>query len=866
VIRWRTAWWLARSETRRARSTLVFCVLSIALGVLAITAIRTLTNGMRTSIDGQAQRLMGADLALQGSEPLTSGVAAELGQQLSARGARSTSSVRFYSMLARDVPAESTKSASTKSTQLVRIRAVGDHFPLYGSIDSLPAGRFAELGARPSILLDPTVAHTLGVQPGGHVRLGQLELEVLGEFVKVPGSVAAEFSMAPYAFIHERFLGQTGLLATGSRIDYEALYALPEGMSADAWKDDHYDQALQSRLSVRTSKEAASNVRRFLTRLSGFMTVVGLVTLFLGALGIGSAMRSFMSQKLDHAAVLRCVGATSKDLFLVYSLLSLSVAVIGSALGALGGSVLPVLLGGASAALGAGFLPAELVLRPSFGAILHGVTAGTISTLAFTLVPIWRTAAVAPLRVLGRTGNALEPVGFARFASVVGIAVALLTVFVLSLAETESLRVGVSFTIAIALALAVLFGLARGIVALARRAGPKLPSFHLRQGIANLHRPGNQTSAVVVAVGMGFLLLGSLLILQTSLQRLLELERRDDLPNLFVIDIQPDQRESVLATLAGPDAAPIELSPMISARIGGVNGKSVNQSAVDQSRAQRDEGQRSWEDRMRTREYFISYRAAPIPSETVTAGQFWSGRPGRQEASVDEGLARGLGIGLGDTLTLDIQGLPLDAVVTSFREIRWQALRPNAMILLSPGEIESAPTMFVAAARVPDGSRRQALTGELVRQHGNLTVIDASEAAQTVLSILDRVSTVFTLLGVLSVLAGAVILGGAIAAGRFARQREAMLFKVLGASRSDLRRILSAEYATLALLGTLSGWLLAELIGRAAVPALFDAAAHVPYLALTLLALAALGLNTAVGLLVGRRVSGHTPLSILREE
>jgi putative ABC transport system permease protein len=269
---------------------------------------------------------------------------------------------------------------------------------------------------------------------------------------------------------------------------------------------------------------------------------------------------------------------------------------------------------------------------------------------------------------------------------------------------------------------------------------------------------------------------------------------------------------------------------------------------------------------MRTREYFISYRAESIASETVTAGQFWSGRPGRQEASIDEGMARGLGIQLGDTLTLDIQGLPLDAVVTSFREIRWQALRPNAMILLSPGEIESAPTMFVASARVADGDARQTLTGELVREHGNLTVIDAAEAAQTVLSILDRVSAVFTLLGVLSVLTGAVILGGAIAAGRFARQREAMLFKVLGASRSDLRRILSAEYATLALLGTLSGWLLAELIGRAAVPALFDAAAHVPYPELTALALGALALNTTVGLLVGRRVSGHTPLAILREE
>jgi putative ABC transport system permease protein len=862
VIRVRTAWWLARAETRRARGTLVFCILSIALGVLAITAIRSLTNGLRDSIDGQAQRLMGADLTIQSSEPLTAGVGAELAAELREGGARAVASVRFYSMLARVGAAlPGVDAASTKETQLVRVRAVGDGFPLYGSVTTVPEGRFGELGREPSILLDPSVASTLGVGPGGHVRLGELDLLVLGEFVKSPGSVAAEFSMAPYAFVHERYIAATGLLATGSRVQYEALFALPSGASAESWKDEHWDRALGGRLVLRTSKEAASNVRRFLGRLSGFMTVVGLVTLFLGALGIGSAMRAFMNAKLDHAAVLRCVGATSKDLFLVYTLLAALVALIGSACGALVGSLLPWALGRASSALGAGLLPAEVVLAPTWGAVGHGVLAGTVSTLAFTLVPIWRTSAVAPLRVLGRAGDALSPLGAARFAGVVGLGVALLSVFVLSLAETESLRIGALFTVAIAVALAVLFALAKLIVGLARRLGPRLSSFHLRQGIANLHRPGNQTSAVVVAVGMGFLLLGTLLILQRSLEQLLDVERRDDLPNLFVIDIQPDQREGVRELLVRPGVSDLTFSPMVSARIGAVNGRSV-----DQSRVQRDDAQRSWEDRMRTREYFLSYRAEPLESERVTRGVFWTGRPAVQEASVDEGLASGLGIELGDTLTLDIQGLPLDAKVTSYREIRWQSLRPNAMILLSPGEIESAPHMLVASARVPAIQARRELTSQLVNRHGNLTVIDASEAAQTVLLILDRVSSVFTVLGVLSVLAGAVILGGAIAAGRFARQREAMLFKVLGASRADLRRILSAEYATLALLGTLAGWLLAELIGRAAVPALFDAAASVPYAAFAMLGIGALVLNTAIGLLVGRRVSGHTPLAILREE
>ena len=856
MIRLVTALHLARAETRRARGTLAFCVFSIAIGVLALTAIRSLTVGLRQSIEGQAQRLLGADLVLQGSKPLAQGPAAVLTSGLIEAGARATESVRFYSMLARG-----TETSGAKGTQLIRVRAVGDGFPFYGSIDSVPAQQFGRLGEQPSVLVDPSVARALGIGPGDRVRLGQLEVSVLGEFVKAPGSPAAEFSMAPYVFVHERYLEATGLLATGSRVQYEKLFALPTGLSAESWKEAHWDAALDAQLTIRTSREAASNVRRFLTRLSGFMTVVGLVTLFLGALGIGSAMHAFMATKLDHAAVLRCVGATSRDLFLVYGLLSLGVAVVGSAVGAALGAFVPALLGPVSGAIGADLLPAELSLRPSLGAIWHGLAAGVLSTLAFTLVPVWRTASVAPLRVLGRSVDAMGAVGAGRWVGAVGLGAALLSVFVLALAETDSLRVGALFTVSIAAALGVLFGLARVITWVAHGIGPRLSSFHLRQGIANLHRPGNQTSAVIVAVGMGFLLLGTLLILQSSMEQLLAVEQRADLPNLFVIDIQSDQQGSVEALLGKANAEQIELSPMISARIRAVNGSPVNKRDIE-----RNDVQRGWEDRMRTREYFVSYRNEELPSETVTAGAFWTGRPEHQEASLDEGLANNLGVELGDTLTLDIQGLPLDAKVSSFREIRWQALRPNAMILLSPGEIEAAPKMYVASARVASVEARQGLEQQLVAQHSNLTVVDASQAAQTVLMILSRVSLVFKALGLLAVLAGAVILAGAIAAGRFARQKEAMLFKVLGASRADLRRILGAEYAALAFLGTSSGWLLAEVIGRTAVPALFDAAASVPYVALSVLAISALALNTAVGLLVGRRVSEHTPLAILREE
>jgi putative ABC transport system permease protein len=268
---------------------------------------------------------------------------------------------------------------------------------------------------------------------------------------------------------------------------------------------------------------------------------------------------------------------------------------------------------------------------------------------------------------------------------------------------------------------------------------------------------------------------------------------------------------------------------------------------------------------MRTREYFVSHRSHLLASETLTAGAFWSADPGRQEVSLDAELAANLGVALGDTLTLDVQGVPIDAVVSSFRRIDWLAMRPNAMIVLSPGPIERAPGMFVAAARVEPVSARQSLQAELVSEHPNLTIVDATEAAQTVLLIIRRVSSVFALLGLAAAGVGAVIVAGAIAAGRFARQRESMLLKVLGASRSDLRRILTLEYSLLATLGVASGWLLAEASNRLAMTRLFGAEPRVPYGVLALVAIAIVLSNTLVGLLVGRSTARATPLSVLRE-
>jgi putative ABC transport system permease protein len=441
-----------------------------------------------------------------------------------------------------------------------------------------------------------------------------------------------------------------------------------------------------------------------------------------------------------------------------------------------------------------------------------------------------------------------------------GAAAAFAFVLLLTVTETESLWVGVWFTAAVGAALVALAGVAR-LAMVGARLLRRLPRYHLRQGIANLYRPGNQTIAVISAVGTGVLLLASIAIIERSLQEVIAVERREELPNLFIIDIQPDQRASVEELAARSSATVIEMAPMISAHISRLNGR-----AIDKTRVERNAVERNFEDTLRTREYFLSYRDHPIDGEEVTEGRFWSGRPARQEASIDERMKERVGVELGDTLTLDVQGIPIDAVVTSFRRIRWQTMRPNSMILLSPGEIEKAPTMFVSALRVPERAARYALQDHLVRRFPNLTVVDVTDTAATVRLLVERISAVFSVLGLLTLVTGAIILGGAIAAGRYARQRESVLLKVLGASRSDLRRILVTEYATLAILGAACGWALAEMVTRPALEFLFETPAVVPYGAIALLLSGAVLLNVTVGIAIGRGVARRSALDIMREE
>lgn len=851
---------LARAETRRSWGRLSICVLAVALGVFALTLVRSLSKSVDESVSGQARETMGSDLVVSAREPLEQTNAEEFTRALEARGARSADLTSFMSML--------TRTGAEKGSQLVRVRAFEDGYPFYGRIETSPPGLFANLSETPRVIVDRQVAGRLSLEPGDEVRLGELTLTVAGEFIPRPGSPAAGFSIAPSIYVHARYLPETALLARGSRVRYERHFSLPPSLDATTWKQAQKVQREgPGRASITTADENSTNVERFLDRLGGFLTIVAVMTLLLGAVGIGSSMSAFMRQKLDHAAIFRCIGVTPRGIFVVYGLMSLWIASVGCALGAGLGVSAPLLLERAVSSLGAGLLPEGVTLGFHPEAAVFGVLAGLVATVSFTIIPVLRTALVSPLRILRRNVETADAKTILRRAVAAVISLALVCAgLVATLTDGREGRVGLAFSLAVILAGGALWVLAALLVRLARFVAARLGSYAIRQGVANLHRPGNQTTSVVVSIGLGVLLVTSMLILQRSLEDAIAVDESRELPNLFVIDIQTDQVREVMAEIRARGAREITQVPMVAARISAINDRPVVDSDPMKGESEDEErGNRSWSSRIRTREYFISYRPALIESETVTEGHFWSGTPERQEASIDVELAANLGITLGDVITLNIQGLPLDAVVTSFRQIHWQAIRPNSLILLSPGEIEDAPQQHVASFRVPDEQRYELQTN-LVEKYPNLTVIDVTEASKTILLIIHRISVVFRGLGSLAIIAGILVLIGAVASGRYARQRESMLLKVVGAKRATLTRILVTEQITLATLGALCGWLLAEILSRGLWPLFFDVPVRVPYELLAPLLISVVAASAALGALVSHRVSRRPALEILREE
>jgi putative ABC transport system permease protein len=844
---------LALREGRASRRRLASLALAVAVGVAALVAINSFTANLLAEVRQQARSLLGADLGLSSGSaysPAADRVVADLRE---AAGGERAALARVTSLAAMAY------MPTRPGSRLVQLSAVEPGYPFFGLIETEPAGTWTRLRETGGAIVDPSLLVSLGAALGDTIRIGEVPFPIVATIVHMPGDVAVRAALGPRVFVPAERLSATGLLVTGSRARYETFLRLPAGMDPRRLADRFRGPLAAERVTIRTVAEDQRRLGETLGRLGRYLGLVALMALLLGGLGVASAVHVFVKRKRETAAVLRCLGAGARQVLAVFVL---QVVAAGLA-GGVGGAILGIAVQGLLSRVLGSFLPVTVPWALSPSAAATGIGFGVWVAVAFAAIPLLGMRRVAPLLLLRpattesaatRRDPALPIAG-----ALIVVSIALLAIF-----EAGSIRTGLAFAAGIATALFVLWLAAVALARAVRRFPPRGLPYLGRQGLANLHRPGNQTVTVVVALGFGTFLLATLILVQHNLLRDLRTSSTAGRPNLVFFDVQPDQRDTLAALLKAHGARVGEAVPVVPMRIASIKGQAVADTL--RTAAVKGEARERWALR---REYRSSYRSGIAPSERVVEGRFWSGSGAPEDpvpVSMERGVARELGVRVGDAIDWDVQGVTVRSRVANLREVEWARFEPNFFAIFAPGPLDEAPQTFVTLTRLDDVAGRARLQRAVVEALPNVSTLDIAEVQQTIEGILSQVGAAIRFMAVFSLGAGAVVLVGAVSASRRERVREGVLLRTLGATRKQVAVVLAAEYTAFGLLAVTVALGLALAAGFGLSRWVFDAVYAVPWAPLGGLALVVLALTVGLGLGASGPVFRQTPLEVLRAE
>jgi putative ABC transport system permease protein len=836
---------LALRELRSSWRRLLFFFVCVGVGVGSIVALRSMIQNLNRAVAGEARSLMTADAQVETTHEWTQDALAKInGVARPPLVEARTETVEAPTMLR---PAD----AAREGALMVEVKGVERGFPLYGDF-RLEDGRPFDfsLVEQGGAVVAPQLLERLSLRVGDRVRIGEREFEIRGVTREEPGS-AGGFRLGPRVFVAKSDLESAGLTGFGSRARRKILFKTADG------RMDELVRGLRAELgnnvfNVRSYKDSQENLGEQFTRAENYLSLTGLVILVLGGIGVSSVTRVFVEQKKKTIAVLKCVGATGRRLTFAYLAQTLALGAAGSLLGVALAKVALVFV----RARFSESLPPKLsyALQPS--AVAQGLVLGLLISLLFSALPLLRIRQIRPNMLL----RGIEADTPRRGLDVLRWAVALVVlaglVFLTSW-QAGSLRVGTFFIAGLGATALVLYAAAWLLVFVVRRARG-LGTFPMRQAINSLHRPGNQTRVIVLAVGLGAFLVMAVQSLQSNLLDEFDVARRGNLPNMYLIDVQKDQVEGVRELVEKTTGAHADLIPTVRARIVRVNGKEIDLDAA---------GVRAERGRL-GREYVVTYRPNLEYNEKVVAGKFWDATPSSEpEVSIEEDLRGAGGIDLGGTITFDIQGRKLTARVTSVRQVDWRNSRTGFLILFRPGALENAPQTFVGAIDGPTQEpERSRFERAIVDRYPNVSVIDVADIVRSVSRILSNITLAVTFIGGFVLLSGVLILVGSIAMTKFQRVYEAAVLKTLGARRRVLLTIMLAEYGLLGLVAGLVGALAANAVAYTIARYVFEIEwSFAPAVNLAGVAATVL-LVGAVGVLSSFDVLTRKPLAILRAQ
>ena len=878
---------LAWRETASSWSRFFFLFLCIALGVGAIVAVDLFASNVEQAILGDARGLLGGDIELSWRRTIS-----KKGQEVLNSLSKRKIAISHITELAAMAAVESDElhdQDTTATSQLVELKALDAFYPLYGKLIVEPSQASGQLLAPIQsgcqrlpcfgAIAEKSLLIRLNVGLGSELHIGQASFIITAILDKEPDKIATAFSLGPRVMISREALEATELVKTGSRIHERYRLKLPASTSLEQWLGELRGRLSREGVQVSSYRDAQPRLRRFLDQLTLYLGLIGLTILLVGGIGVACTMQGFIAQKTPIIATLKTLGADSPQIIKIYLTQSLLLGGIGSLVGGLLGTGLhqgmPLLL--------QGIIPDTFPMHPTFIPILRGIALGTLATLAFSLWPLLAIRHVSPALVFRQNVDQpmiqeghqswittlmtllkqwwKDPVRRLTSLSIAGCLLGL------AIWQAHSWSLGLFFSGAFLVAIMALLGGTSVLFWLLRHI--QFPQkLLLRHATHNLQRPGNFTKAMTLAIGIGVMLMFTLMTVQRTLLDLIEDQIPTSAPSFFFIDIQPDQYALFKQTLENhiPDA-PYNLVPVVRSRLSKIDGRPIN--------PEEHKGKRNgW---YFTREYVLTTFELLPKDNVLTQGQWWENSPptdsvGDPQAlnnhplvSVEEEAAKILGLSLGSNITFNIQGVPFDATVSSFRTVDWGSFSLNFFMIMEPGSLDGAPITYIATAKVPE-TIQIPLQQAIVSAMPNVTAIHVGDVMDNIAKIFRQLAMGIQALALLCLITGAIVMIAAISINRYRRQHELAILKALGGSRGILLFSLGTEFGLIGGFAGLVGLGLGCLLSWSILHFFFDLTWTINLTVLLTGLLMTIILTLVTGVLGTYRLLGLPPLSVLRQE
>ena len=833
---------MAWRDSRRNHARLLLFVSSIILGIAAMVAIYSLGDNMRAEIDRQAANLLGADLEISSNKQVT----AAIKNITNSLGDRRSEERRFTSMI---------YFQKNPGTRLVQVRALSGEFPYYGDLETIPASAGATFRKGQQALVDQTLMLQYNAQPGDSVKIGNLGFQIAGSLVSAPGQTGLSASVAPIVYFPLDYLEQTGLSQKGSRISYNFYFKFNRPADTEKALKKIQPQLEREDLNYDTVESQKEDTTRSLGDLTEFLALVSFIALLLGCIGVASAIHIYVREKINAVAILRCLGAQGAEAFLIYLVQIVVIGFIGAVIGAVAGTIiqqfLPFIL--------RDFLPVVIQTPISWKAIGQGLILGVVISFLFALLPLISIRNVSPLNTLRLSLQPLrlfsDPVRWLVYAAI------LVFVFGFSYLQLNNWQRALFFSLGVISIFLILVAIAALLMWTVRRFFPDSWSYLWRQGLANLFRPNNQTTILIVAIGLGTTFICTLFSIQSLLLNRVNLSTGRNEANTVLFDIQPAQKDK-LVTLAKQHGLPVKGTvPIVNMRLEQVN--SINADVLEKDSTLRIRKS------VFSREYRVTFRDTLTSSEKITKGK-WTGRideaSGTVFISLEEPFAKRNGIELGDTMRFNVQGSIIQTIVGSFREVDFNRIQTNFLVVFPTGVLEQAPQFHVLLTRITNKAASAGFQRAVVQQFPNVSIIDLTLVLSVLNKLLEKVGFVLRFMAGFSIVTGLVVLIASVLISKYQRIQESVLLRTLGASRKQIFYITALEYFFLGALAAATGILLSFGLSWLLAKYVFKTVFTADLLPMLLIFLSVSMLTVIIGLLNSRAVVNRPPLEILREE